>query len=718
MRWNGRRASAEVVQGHEGLAILIRQPSATNTPSLRYGLIAAPQHIGFYSGSQRSKLTGKTMGGQVQSHLAITGNPMNDNARGCLSMGVGWRTGSGRAPYSLLLDLAPVAFVAGAHPQEGVCRIEEGILSVRSQAEADLAFEMTAEAATGRLLTWRVSARTNDAWLVLRCQEGAFARALREVATGGAAFTNAIDPQRPWSSSLAMLGRDFHETVEKDLPEIFDWLGEGVPGNLNAKDWLDAVTLLEEMPWRELLAPLDFSTRAPSEPDSDEDFPFVLEEPLPGLEASSDWVRLLGGLVMKANDTLWPRGSWPWAVMRDAVFLAAGEARWATNDMARLTKANDTGPLGYLLAAHALGSFDPRLAVTFSQQGAASTTPAALQDDLRLLLRGEEAGQKFLRGTLQRAPAFNVQNLQAFMRLIGTNALPVVLDGFATMSTSSNLPPDEALRPVVERHWEKEIRPWLLTAFANLCLTGYQATSPHADASQAAAAAGWLLEAAELGHTPAQMLLGRLYTHGLGVTANPATAAMWMRKAAERGYPHAACELGRLYAKLGNQDEAARWFRIGAQDNCPGSEIGLAQLLLGTSGMTREQQEEGLGLLRKASEHGSVEAQFYLGMVYEQRKQIEEAVNYYREAAVKGLVQAQMKLAELLTDGFSMKPDFVEAWVWCKQAAAQGNRLAAAQVRSVERKLTVEQMEDARRRLRQIENAPRTEGPGRERSGN
>jgi TPR repeat protein len=700
---NGRRASGEIVFGQEGLAIVIRQPSATNAPALRYGLVAAPQHVGFYSGPQQSKLVGKAKGVQFESVVAMTGNPTYDNARGHISFGAGLHSEIAGPPYLMRLELAPVFFVALAHPREGLCRIEQGILSVRSDMDADPTLEMTADVATGRLIAWRLSSPTNDIRLVLRCEEGAFARVLRELAAGSAAFTNALDPRHPWSSSLAMLWRDLRETLEKDFPGVFDWVGESLGGRVNAKDLLEAVTVLEDLPWSNLFAPLDFSPGTPSEPDTGEDFPFVLDGSLPSLGAGSEWVRLLGGMMLRASDALWPRGSWPWAVMRDATFLAAGEARWVTNDTARLAQAEDTGPLGCLIAARALGRYDPRLAVAFSQQGAARATPAALQDDLRLLLRGEKAGQEFLQATLRRVPAFKETDLRVFMKLIGTNKLPFMLDGLAALRTNPTLPPDEALRPVIERHWEKEIRPPLLTAFAKLCLAGPQASSPRPDASEAAAAARWLREAADKGYAPAQMLLGQIYWHGLGVTADYQAAASWMSEAAKQSYPHATCELGRLYLSRQDPGKAAGWFRQGALEDCPAAQIALAKLLLGANGATPEQQEEGIGLLRKAAEHNRVEALFYLGMAYEQQKKMEDALDWYRKAAVDGVMQAQSRLGLLLSDGFSTKPDYVEAWVWLKRAASQGDRISAAHISTVEGKLTRDQLENAKRWLKQIE---------------
>ena len=179
MTRSGRRANAKVVFGQEGLAILMRQPSATNAAALRYGFVAAPQHIGFYSGPEQSKLVGKAMGGQYETIVAMGGNPEHDNARGHVHVGGGWHNKSLGTPYSMRLDLAPVFFVALAHPLDGSCRLAQGILSVQSETNADIAFEMTAEATTGRLMAWHMSMQTNDVRLVLRCEEGAFARVLR-----------------------------------------------------------------------------------------------------------------------------------------------------------------------------------------------------------------------------------------------------------------------------------------------------------------------------------------------------------------------------------------------------------------------------------------------------------------------------------------------------------------------------------------------------------
>ncbi len=201
-----------------------------------------------------------------------------------------------------------------------------------------------------------------------------------------------------------------------------------------------------------------------------------------------------------------------------------------------------------------------------------------------------------------------------------------------------------------------------------------------------------------------RFLLAQLYRQGVGVAREPAMAAAWLRKAAEQDYPHAACELARAYRDGAgvphNLEEAARWFRRGAEQDCTTAMQGLAAALLARSGASREDRDEAIRWLRKAAELNCAEAQASLGAIYEKQGDIEEALRYYRQAAGRGLAQVQLRLGGLLSDGISTKPDYAEAWVWFKLAAEQGGRFAATQAQRMERKLTAEQLESAKQRLR------------------
>ena len=82
---------------------------------------------------------------------------------------------------------------------------------------------------------------------------------------------------------------------------------------------------------------------------------------------------------------------------------------------------------------------------------------------------------------------------------------------------------------------------------------------------------------------------------------------------------------------------------------------------------------------------------------------MDQALDAYRSAARKGVIQAQGKLGDLLSDGFSVRPDYVEAFVWLKLASVSGDRTAKVQLQSVQRKLSREQLEEAGRRFKEAE---------------
>lgn len=246
--------------------------------------------------------------------------------------------------------------------------------------------------------------------------------------------------------------------------------------------------------------------------------------------------------------------------------------------------------------------------------------------------------------------------------------------GLSALSANHDQPPDETLRPVIERRWESDLRPRLLTAFAERCL----AASPEKTAARASSLmtemAGWLQQAAAQHYPPAQVLLSQFYLNGIGVIEDRAAAAALLRQAAERNHPHAGCDLTRLYRDgrgvPRNLPEAVRWFRREAEAGCVHAMFDLAEVLLASAGGSAAETDEAMRWLRRAASHG--------------------------------FVQAQSRLGTLLSDGVSIKPDYLEAWIWYTLAAAQGDRVARMDARRLERKLTAEQLEDGRQRVEHL----------------
>jgi TPR repeat protein len=68
----------------------------------------------------------------------------------------------------------------------------------------------------------------------------------------------------------------------------------------------------------------------------------------------------------------------------------------------------------------------------------------------------------------------------------------------------------------------------------------------------------WYRQAAEQGHTEAQIMLGIAYENGLGVDKDTSEAVVWYRRAAANGYADAQFEMGRLEENL---TKAAAYYR-------------------------------------------------------------------------------------------------------------------------------------------------------------
>ena len=115
-----------------------------------------------------------------------------------------------------------------------------------------------------------------------------------------------------------------------------------------------------------------------------------------------------------------------------------------------------------------------------------------------------------------------------------------------------------------------------------------------------AQAAQCYTEAAERGHSLAQLNLADLYAQGQGVTRDEAKALVWLTKAADSGnaaaqyrlgvQQHLACRTGRAGLAVEGRIEALKWVRLSANQGYHSAESACEFVALG---MTREEVAEG-----------------------------------------------------------------------------------------------------------------------------
>ena len=106
-------------------------------------------------------------------------------------------------------------------------------------------------------------------------------------------------------------------------------------------------------------------------------------------------------------------------------------------------------------------------------------------------------------------------------------------------------------------------------------------------------------EAAQQGHSLAQLNLADLYAHGQGVRRDEAKALMWLTRAAKLGnaaaqyrlgvQQHLACRSGRAGTAVEGSIEALKWVRLSANQGYRGAESACEFVALS---MTREEVAE------------------------------------------------------------------------------------------------------------------------------
>jgi uncharacterized protein len=126
--------------------------------------------------------------------------------------------------------------------------------------------------------------------------------------------------------------------------------------------------------------------------------------------------------------------------------------------------------------------------------------------------------------------------------------------------------------------------------------------------------------------------------------------------------------------------EAARWFRLAADQGDAEAQTSLGYLYLFGQGVPQN-DAEAVRLYRLAADQGFARAQFNLGGMYNAGRGVPQnyaqALRWYRLAADQGEAGAQNNLGSMYANGEGVPQNYVEAYKWFNLAAAQGNANAA-----------------------------------------
>jgi TPR repeat protein len=264
----------------------------------------------------------------------------------------------------------------------------------------------------------------------------------------------------------------------------------------------------------------------------------------------------------------------------------------------------------------------------------------------------------------------------------------------------------------------------------------------------------WRFKAAFLGATDAQFFMGQSYRTGDGVPKDAENSFLWYRKAAAKNHPEALYDLALHFlddktnraslllanelmlraAQMGHREaqfqcamcyfrgdvsldfEAGKeWLSKAAENGWPRAEFFLFQLY--DNGLPPgkdcpaypEDKIEAIKWLRRAAEHGHLQAQSTLavmlirGLDVEQNKT--EAGKLLRSAAEHGFAPAQNDLGFAILNGDIASMDPIEAATWCKLAVSHSTdpnvlRRASGNLSNALARLTPDQLEEVDNRVK------------------
>jgi TPR repeat protein len=225
-------------------------------------------------------------------------------------------------------------------------------------------------------------------------------------------------------------------------------------------------------------------------------------------------------------------------------------------------------------------------------------------------------------------------------------------------------------------------------------------------------------KSSDAGYAQGHNALAKCYMKGLGVKQDFTEAVRLFKLAAATGLDPAEYELGQMHlvGRLVPCDTpaAVALFTKSAGEFEPRSALALAMLYQNGRGVERD-LVKSVKYLHIAAAAPILRAQQMLAYAYQRGLGVEKsdslALQWYRSASSYGDPTSQMMLGvycEKGAEGFP--PDTIQAWRWYSSAASRGYKEANSAKSRLEKVMTAEQLEEARRHP--IDSASTTQKPG------
>lgn len=212
---------------------------------------------------------------------------------------------------------------------------------------------------------------------------------------------------------------------------------------------------------------------------------------------------------------------------------------------------------------------------------------------------------------------------------------------------------------------------------------------------------------AEAGNVDAQAQLAEIYYTGRGAiepTGTPKTHALalkWFMAAARQGDVGSQVNLGLILAQNTEYKDAANWFALAAKQGDTAAMNNLAAFYMRGLGVEQD-IPKAFAMMEKVADQGDPTDQLQLGMIYLQGvaapPDMAKGLKWLNRSAEQGHADAQMRLATVLSENAGAEDRLILAYKWFHLAAMQGADNANGFMADLAKKMTADQIADAKRR--------------------
>jgi hypothetical protein len=364
----------------------------------------------------------------------------------------GSERGEGSARYPGRVRIAPVAVVRLAHLPGSNVELNDGVLRLQQDH-----FELEIDEATGQVRSLQAAAfpLVGVSTVHLETRSGAVEEMVERARNRAADFPNRYDASNLIASALSFGLEQFERQ-----PEIRKY-------SSRSSFFRAARQLIESRELREALAKMRSSTR---ENDEDRDLAKfqISDEPS---DDNSDWLDLVLPHGPAAADALFPHGSMPWTVTREYCFwhLSRGKAdpnfdefnRHATNEILRVLRDGDMGPVSYMLLAHvyrSVFSVSRKYDAEVATMGLADLQDTAIAKDVKLLTEGDHGLAVACRAATELLGKMSEEDRRQLLELVPEDFRSVIRQLIIRRGEKPDEPPADSLAHVLMETWRYGLR--------------------------------------------------------------------------------------------------------------------------------------------------------------------------------------------------------------------------------------------------------------------